>query len=91
MQGRGSGGGPSVPREERGGAGFPWGIGLKDPRSQKRDLGHPSILSFTSLWDDGWVQGGELALVPVGIGCGGFAGGIQLGYLRGCQGPGGCG
>jgi hypothetical protein len=25
---------------------FPVGIGLKDPRSQKRDLGHPSISPF---------------------------------------------
>jgi hypothetical protein len=25
---------------------FPVGIGLRDPRSQKRDLGHPSIFLF---------------------------------------------
>jgi hypothetical protein len=25
---------------------FPGGIGLRDPRSQKRDLGHPSISPF---------------------------------------------
>jgi hypothetical protein len=25
---------------------FPVGIGLRDPRSQKRDLGHPSISTF---------------------------------------------
>jgi hypothetical protein len=25
---------------------FPVGIGLRDPRSQKRDLGHPSVLPF---------------------------------------------
>ena len=25
---------------------FPVGIGLRDPRSQKRDLGHPSISPF---------------------------------------------
>jgi hypothetical protein len=25
---------------------FPLGIGLRDPRSQKRDLGHPSISPF---------------------------------------------
>jgi hypothetical protein len=25
---------------------FPVGIGLRDPRSQKRDLGHPSIARF---------------------------------------------
>jgi hypothetical protein len=25
---------------------FPVGIGLRDPRSQKRDLGHPSIFPF---------------------------------------------
>jgi hypothetical protein len=25
---------------------FPVGIGLRDPRSQKRDLGHPSISRF---------------------------------------------
>jgi hypothetical protein len=25
---------------------FPGGIGLRDPRSQKRDLGHPSIFPF---------------------------------------------
>jgi hypothetical protein len=25
---------------------FPVGIGLRDPRSQKRDLGHPSIHRF---------------------------------------------
>jgi hypothetical protein len=25
---------------------FPVGIGLRDPRSQKRDLGHPSISAF---------------------------------------------
>jgi hypothetical protein len=25
---------------------FPVGIGLRDPRSQKRDLGHPSVSPF---------------------------------------------
>ena len=25
---------------------FPGGVGLRDPRSQKRDLGHPSISPF---------------------------------------------
>jgi hypothetical protein len=29
----------------QGRAGFPFGIGCTDPRSQKRDLGHPSIVS----------------------------------------------
>jgi hypothetical protein len=29
----------------KGSVGFPVGIGCKDPRSQKRDLGHPSITS----------------------------------------------
>jgi hypothetical protein len=28
---------------------FPVGIGLRDPRSQKRDLGHPSISPFSFL------------------------------------------
>jgi hypothetical protein len=27
---------------------FPVGIGLRDPRSQKRDLGHPSVSPFDS-------------------------------------------
>jgi hypothetical protein len=30
----------------KGRVGFPVGIGLRDPRSQKRDLGHPSISPF---------------------------------------------
>jgi hypothetical protein len=25
---------------------FPVGIGLRDPKSQKRDLGHPPVLPF---------------------------------------------
>jgi hypothetical protein len=29
---------------------FHLGIGGTDPRSQKRDLGHPSIVSDTSSW-----------------------------------------
>jgi hypothetical protein len=44
------------------------GIGLRDPRSQKRDLGHPSISPFdiaegssfliaASRVTDGWVAG----------------------------------
>jgi hypothetical protein len=31
----------------KGRVGFPWRIGCRDPRSQKRDLGHPSIVSDT--------------------------------------------
>jgi hypothetical protein len=29
--------------------GFPFGFGYTDPRSQKRDLGHPSISPFDLL------------------------------------------
>jgi hypothetical protein len=46
--------GPSAPVPRHAGAdgmtrrrvGFPVGIGLRDPRSQKRDLGHPSVSPF---------------------------------------------
>jgi hypothetical protein len=31
---------------QRGESGFHYGIGCTDPRSQKRDLGHPSISPF---------------------------------------------
>jgi hypothetical protein len=34
---------------------FPVGIGLRDPRSQKRDLGHPSVLPFDVAKGTGFV------------------------------------
>jgi hypothetical protein len=34
---------------------FPMGIGLRDPRSQKRDLGHPSISPFDIAEDTSFV------------------------------------
>ena len=34
-------------RDDKGEGGFSLGIGCRDPRSQKRDLGHPSIVSDT--------------------------------------------
>jgi hypothetical protein len=34
---------------------FPVGIGLRDPRSQKRDLGHPSISPFDIAEDTSFV------------------------------------
>jgi hypothetical protein len=38
----------------KGMVGFPLEIGCRDPRSQKRDLGHPSIVSDTDLSPTGW-------------------------------------
>src|ERR1700730_1002041 len=35
-----------APNDKVEGGWFPVGIGLRDPRSQKRDLGHPSISPF---------------------------------------------
>jgi hypothetical protein len=34
---------------------FPGGIGLRDPRSQKRDLGHPSVSPFDIAEGTGFV------------------------------------
>jgi hypothetical protein len=34
-------------RDDKGEGGFSLGIGCRDPRSQKRDLGRPSIVSDT--------------------------------------------
>jgi hypothetical protein len=36
-------------RDDKGKVGFPVGIGCTDPRSQKRDLGHPSIVADAAL------------------------------------------
>ena len=34
----------------KGRVGFPFGIGCTDPRSQTRDLGHPSLVSDAASW-----------------------------------------
>ena len=38
---------------------FPLGIGLRDPRSQKRDLGHPSISPFDIAEGTSFVMKGR--------------------------------
>ena len=54
---------------------FPVGIGLRDPRSQKRDLGHPSV--------SGLAATRELGAVDVGAGLAGGANHVeQLQALR---------
>jgi hypothetical protein len=39
--------------------GCPWSIGFGDPRSQKRDLGHPSRFSFGFGWEGKFTYGLE--------------------------------
>ena len=51
----------------REGVGFPFGIGRTDPRSQMRDLGHPSVITETV---------GYFALLPLQ-----FAAGKPLEHL----------
>src|SRR5277367_6209554 len=47
--------------------GCPWSIGFGDPRSQKRDLGHPSRFSFGIGWKEKFRYG--LEPVPFKYGC----------------------
>jgi hypothetical protein len=45
----------------QGRAGFPSGIGCTDPRSQKRDLGHPSIVFNAASWIGGLRKTADLS------------------------------
>jgi hypothetical protein len=47
---------------------FPVGIGLRDPRSQKRDLGHPSIVSEMRVGSGGLGKTADLS-TPLRISC----------------------